>query len=125
MVYFKPITEKSCLRQLFPEKAIDDNAVCGAYKGLNEDGSQAGVCFVSIDGYRCAVSDLSCDISDKLLVEGFLRASLNFAANRNAYMAYCRDGRIADVLSTLGFEKNGEEYSGDIPTLLQGNCCKE
>ena len=64
------------------------------------------------------------DFSDKLLVEGFLRAGLNYCANRSAYMCYCELDEISDVLTHLGFENNNGVYSGDIPTLLKGSCCK-
>ena len=32
--------------------------------------------------------------------------------------------RIKDVILLLGFENNNGVYSGDIPTLLKGSCCK-
>ena len=124
MIYYKPITDRQVLRKLFPKKSIDEEDICGAYIGFDEEGNDVGTCFISTDGYKCYLSDISCDLSDKLLVEGFIRAALNFGANRNAYMAYCSQENIRDVLLMLGFEKNGEFYGGDIPTLLQGSCCK-
>lgn len=124
MIYYKPITDKQELRILFPQKLINDSDLCGAYIGFDDDGNKVGTCFINTDGYKCYLSDISCDLSDKLLVEGFVRAGLNFAANRNAYMAYCGQENISDVLLMLGFEKNGDLYGGDIPTLLKGSCCK-
>jgi hypothetical protein len=83
-----------------------------------------GKCLVKIDGYRCYILSIECDFSDKLLVEGFLRSGLNYCANRNAYMCYCELEDVSDVLTHLGFEKTNDVYSGDIPTLLKGSCCK-
>lgn len=125
MIYYKPITDKQKLRELFPEKIINEKDICGAYIGFDENNNEVGTCFINTDGYNCYLSDLFCDLSDKLLVEGFVRAALNFGANRNAYMAYCKQENIRDVLLMLGFEKNGDVYGGDIPTLLQGSCCKK
>ncbi|MCH5190849.1 MAG: hypothetical protein J1F23_01650 [Oscillospiraceae bacterium] len=124
MIYYKPITDKQQLRKRFPQKPINDSDVCGAYIGFDDSGNNVGSCYINTDGYKCYLSDVSCDLSDKLLVEGFVRAALNFGANRNAYMAYCNQENISDVLLMLGFEKNGDLYGGDIPTLLQGSCCK-
>lgn len=60
--------------------------------------------------------------------EGLLRASLNYGANRGAYMGSCRCENATGVMELMGFEKieNGE-YVGDIPTLLAGSCgdCKK
>ncbi|MCH5189222.1 MAG: hypothetical protein J1F37_01530 [Oscillospiraceae bacterium] len=125
MIYYKPITNVNELKELFPNESLDENFIYGGYIGINPDGANVGKIFIKICDTKCYISSLQCDISDELLVEGFLRAALNFCANRSAYMAYCRDVRIKNVLLTLGFEENNGVYSGDIPTLLKGSCCKQ
>lgn len=124
MIYYKPITDKKILTELFKNEDIKADTVCGGYLGYDENCAEVGKCYINIDGYKCYLSSVECDFSDKLLTEGFVRSALNFGANRNAYMAYCCQENISDVLTTLGFESKDGEYSGDIPTLLKGSCCK-
>ena len=123
MIFYKPITDIDTLKTEFPDFLFESNTY-GAYIGLDEDKNTVGKCFMSVKDYNCYIHNLECDYSDKLLVEGFIRASLNFCANRNAYMAHCSISEISDVLKYLRFENNNGVYSGDIPTLLKGSCCK-
>ncbi|MDE5994517.1 MAG: hypothetical protein K2G60_03285 [Oscillospiraceae bacterium] len=124
MIYYKPITDVTELKELFPNENFDENFIYGGYIGLAQDGANVGKIFMKVCRTKCYISSLECDVSDNLLVEGFIRASLNFCANRNAYMAYSKDERIKNVLLLLGFEEENGVYSGDIPTLLKGSCCK-
>ncbi len=124
MIFYKPINELDEIKQSFSDFTFKCEKKYGAYMGIDEDGNHVGSCLMSIDSYKCYIEILDCDYSDKLLVEGFLRSALNYCANRNSYMAYCKINEISDVLSHLGFENNDCIYSGDIPTLLKGSCCK-
>ena len=124
MIIYKPISEIDKIKKLFDNNLIDCNGIFGGYIGFDEKNKEVGSCLVKIDGYNCYFLQIQCDFSDKLLVEGFLRAGLNYCANRNAYMCYCGIEDISDVLTHLGFEYNNGVYSGDIPTLLKGSCCK-
>lgn len=124
MITYKPINDIYKIKELFDNNLINDNDTFGGYVGFDKKGNAVGKCLVRIDGYKCYFEYIRCDISDKLLVEGFLRAGLNYCANRNAYMCYCELNEISDVLLHLGFENNNGVYSGDIPTLLKGSCCK-
>lgn len=123
MIFYKPITDIENLKTEFHDYDFN-SGIFGGYIGLDEDENPVGKCLMCIKEYNCYILDLDCDFSDKLLVEGFLRASLNFCANRNAYMAHCEISEISEVLKYLGFENNNGVYSGDIPTLLKGSCCK-
>ncbi len=124
MIFYKPISEIEYLKELFDNCLFDDKYVYGGYLGIDENGTNVGKCLVKIDSYKCFFEHIDCDFSDKLLVEGFLRSGLNYCANRNSYMCYCEISDISDVLTHLGFENNNGVYSGDIPTLLKGSCCK-
>mgnify|MGYP003298150735 CR=1 FL=1 len=124
MICYKPIHDIVELKKKYPQIIFDEKMMYGGYFGVEEDGTFVGKCLFSIDGYNCCLILIDCDYSDKLLVEGFIRASLNYGANRNAYMALCEIDEISDVLLMLGFEKKNNTYSGDIPTLLKGSCCK-
>lgn len=123
MIFYKPETNLSNIADLF-DASFEWGTVYGAYVGIDEDGNNVGKCLMKISGYNCEIVSIVCDFSDKLLVEGFLRAALNFCANRSAYMAHCSITEIKDVLLYLGFENDNGVYSGDIPTLLKGSCCK-
>lgn len=123
MIFYKPITEIELVKAEFPDFSYNQ-ALFGCYVGYDENKCPVGKCLMSIDGYNCNIHCLECDYSDKLLVEGFLRAALNFCANKGAYMAYCSLLEISDVLEHLGFENINGAFSGDIPTLLKGSCCK-
>lgn len=124
MIYYKPVTDMKILKEMFPNETFDENFIYGGYIGLAQNGENVGKIFMKVFRTKCHISSLECDVSDSLLVEGFIRAALNFCANRNAYMAYCTDERIKNVLLLLGFEEENGVYSGDIPTLLKGSCCK-
>ncbi len=124
MIFYKPEIENKNIAILFENTVFDNDITYGAYVGIDEDGNAVGKCLVKINGYNCEIVSVDCDYTDKLLVEGFLRAALNFCANRSAYMAHCSIDEIQDVLLYLGFENENGVYSGDIPTLLKGSCCK-
>lgn len=126
MVFYKPVVDFEKIAELFPDIKLEDDAVYGGYVGFDEDETEVGQALVKVDGYNCYLLSVNCDLSDKLLVEGFVRAALNFSANRFAYMAYTELTEIEDVLLLLGFEKKNGIYSGDIPSLLKGSCshCK-
>ena len=124
MIIYKPVSDIEKIKSLFSHNLINDKYIFGGYIGIDEEENPVGKCLVRIDGYKCYFDFIECDFSDKLLVEGFLRAGLNYCANRSAYMCYCEIEEISDVLTHLGFENNNGVYSGDIPTLLKGSCCK-
>ena len=124
MIFYKPETDFVNISNVFNNISLEENVCYGAYTGIDENNISVGKCLMKIDGYNCEIMVVDCDYSDKLLVEGFLRAALNFCANRCAYMAYCCISEISDVLLYLGFENENGVYSGDIPTLLKGSCCK-
>lgn len=124
MICYKPIYDINILKEQYHHILFDETKIYGGYFGVAEDGTQVGKCLFSIDGYNCYLISVNCDYSDKLLIEGYIRAALNYCANRNAYMCHCDIEEISDVLLMLGFEKKNNTYSGDIPTLLKGSCCK-
>ena len=124
MIFYKPISDINKIKEIYCNCLFDEKSVYGVYIGLDEESNEVGKCLVKTDGYNCYFLNVECDYSDKLLVEGFLRSGLNYCANRNAYMCYCEIDDICDVLLHLGFENTNGIYSGDIPTLLKGSCCK-
>ena len=107
MIYFKPDS--------------NENSTCiKAFDGDNKIGS----CKLSVKGYECELSGITVSLDDNLLVEGLIRSALNYAANRGAYIANCSQSGFDSVLKMLGFHFSEGVYSGEIPELLKGSCCK-
>lgn len=123
MILYTPHSNIDDIKLLYPKVSFCKNSIYGAYTAPAENGITAK-CLIKIDGRFCEIKSIVTDNTDKLFTEGLLRASLNFAGNRGAYIARCCDTNVADVLTVLGFEKKNGFYEGDIPTLLLGNCCK-
>ena len=107
MIYFKPDSDENttCIRSFDGETVI-------------------GSCTIDVNGYECTLSELTVSLNDSLLVEGLIRSALNYAANRGAYIANCSQSEFDTVLKLLGFVINDGVYSGEIPELLKGSCCK-
>lgn len=123
MIKYEPLIEIDDIKELFPDVIFDKTCGYGAYKALDDSGNTV-MALIRIDGRFCEISNIVTDYADKLLTEGLLRAALNFAGNRGAYIALCSDEKIADVLTLLGFTKKNGTYEGEIPVLLMGSCCK-
>lgn len=102
-----------------------DNENIFGYIGFDTDKkTECGKCVALIDGYMMKILSLDFD-SDSETAEGFIRSTLNYGANRNAYIAYyCAQNGI-EVAKTLGFTENNDGILyGEIPELLKGSCCK-
>lgn len=123
MVFYRPITDRAEIASIFPTAELPQGKCVGAYIA-EENAIPCGKCLVTVDGYTCEISHLSAENGDALLTEGLLRAALNFAGNRKAYVATCRETAYQDVLRLLGFSEKENVFTGEIPTLLLGSCCK-
>ncbi len=123
MIFYKPYLDRQDIYTMFPHADLTGEKIVCAYVAL-EDDAILGKCLVEVTGYTCAISELVQTGADKLVTEGLVRAALNFAANRGAYLASCSIVQIADVLKILGFSEENGVFRGEIPELLQGSCCK-
>ncbi len=123
MIFYKPYLDRQDIYTMFPHADLTGEKIVCAYVAL-EDDAILGKCLVEVTGYTCAISELVQTGADKLVTEGLVRAALNFAANRGAYLASCSIVQIADVLKMLGFSEENGVFRGEIPELLQGSCCK-
>lgn len=86
-----------------------------------ENGEVIGECIFSVDGLYVEVFEVKSE--DPLTAEGLVRSALNFAANRNAYMARADMNRLSsEPFKTLGFEEENGFYVSDIPSALTGSC---
>lgn len=102
MIKFVPFESENCMGM----KAVEGE-------------KETGMCTFSIDGYF--MSFLTVDSSDDVITEGLARAAMNYAANRNAYIA-----KISRELSSPAFERLGfsgdDELSVEIPEALSSGC---
>lgn len=121
MLYCKPYTDLSEIRMLFPSESLDANGIYGAYTALEGD-LPLGKSLVRVEGNSCRILRVETQSFDALLCELLVRASLHFAANRGAFLARCALPAYQDTLLTLGFSERDGDFSGEIPTLLQGSC---
>ena len=81
--------------------------------------TEAGVCTFSLSGYFMTFTSVEC--ADDIITEGLARAAMNYAANRNAYIA--KIGRLlsSPAFVRLGFS-GGDELSVEIPEALASGC---
>lgn len=101
-------------------KPFDIDGELHGYRA-EENGVEIGNCIFSVGGLFADV--LSVEADDPLTAEGLVRSALNFAANRNAYMARADVNRVsAEPFKTLGFEEENGFYVSDIPSALTGSC---
>jgi len=84
----------------------------------DEEGVAAGSCEIKLSGYEAEVLNAEYDTDKPYALELLLRAALNYAANRNAYIAKTK----LDIFTDFPFEKKGDFYEGTIPELLKGSC---
>lgn len=118
MYYFKPISSVDEVKEAYDKKTEF------SYIGYEND-EQSGGCECEIKGNYVEIKKITFPSDKPDFCEGLIRASLNYGANRGAYMAKTKCENADYVLKLLGFEKNEDGYyEGDIPSLLQGSCGK-
>lgn len=88
---------------------------------LDGEEKETGRCTFSIDGYL--MKFLSVDCPDDIITEGLARASMNYAANRYAYIAEIGRELSSPAFLRLGF--SGEDVLRvEIPEALMSSGCK-
>lgn len=107
------------------ENFSEDTSLAG-YVGydLSDNNRECGKCVFRLNGYSMEILYVDSYDNDPETIEGLIRSALNFGGNRSVYIAEYKAENGLDVAITLGFEENKGVYSGDIPSLLQGSCCK-
>ncbi len=105
----------------FKNAQIDSETV--AFEALEGEKS-IGKCTLVLKSNLADVTELSYDESAPYAVEGLLRSAYNYAGLKNFYMAKCTAKNIDCFLDKMNFQKANGEYSGDIPSILMGSCCK-
>lgn len=121
MIKFSPVASDK-----LPEPFCKDKTVNG-YLGFDmaNGGAECGFSVFRLNGYTMEILDVVTE-SDDETVEGFIRSSLNYGANRGVYIAYYKAASGINVAKTLGFKENKDNIlEGEIPELLAGRCCKK
>lgn len=119
MIRFLPVSFKE-----LPSPYCNDDSLCG-YVGCDmaNGEKECGFSVFRLNGYTMEILDIVTDGDDET-VEGFIRSSLNYGANRGAYIAYYRAEKGLVVAKNLGFKENLKGIpEGEIPELLAGHCC--
>lgn len=111
MIFFKPCYNDENKNEIIFE-AIENEIV-------------SGKCRLIFDENKAVVDFLSYSEDKPYLVEGLLKSAFNYAALKNYYMGYCVCDNIIPFLEKMNFIKADGVYYNDIPSILQGNCCKK
>ena len=96
---------------------FEENGTFGMKAFENE--SQLGFCTFTLDGYNMKFLQMSGN--DDIIVEGLARAALNFAANKNAYIAKADKALMCPAFQRLGFDGD-DVMSVEIPEALTSGC---
>lgn len=83
-----------------------------------------GSCTLVLKDNVADVTSLTFSEEKPYAVEGLLRSAYNYAGLKNYYSAKCTAENIDSFLDRMNFEKQDNEYTGDIPSILMGSCCK-
>lgn len=93
------------------------NGITGITALEGED--KIGLCTFIIDGFYMTFDSVDC--SDDIITEGLARAAMNYAANRNVYIAKICKGLSSPAFTRLGF--SGDDIlSVEIPEALASGC---
>ncbi|MFI3142494.1 MAG: hypothetical protein R3Y27_09345 [Clostridia bacterium] len=104
----------------FEKNIIDEKQKTYGFNAL-ENGEKIGSCSMKIE-QDAEIFSLSFQKDKPYAVEGLIKSALNSATFDSVYMAKCKQEDIAVFLRAMKFEKVGDFYQSDIPTVLMGNC---
>ena len=106
----------------FSSEETEDKTIL--FKALEET-EEYGRCTLDLSGETAVLNSLSYDPDKHYIAEGLVKTAFNYAARKNFYMGECSCENISDLLLRLGFQKKGNIYISDIPSILMGSCCKK
>lgn len=84
-----------------------------------ENDNVLGFCTFTLCGFNMNFEEIRCD--DDIITEGLARASMNYGANKNAYIAKIKKEHFCPAFERLGF-KGEEVMSVEIPEALTSGC---
>ncbi|MBQ3006846.1 MAG: hypothetical protein IJD78_04715 [Clostridia bacterium] len=84
-----------------------------------ENDAELGYCTFTLSGYDMKFEEMHCD--DDIIIEGLARAAMNYAANKNAYIAKVDKALLCAAFERLGFEGD-DIMTVEIPEALTTGC---
>jgi|GEM_PF-145706 len=123
MFSFKPLS-KSESDKLFKINEIEITDTSMAVNAINgEDNESYGFCLFDYRDLTAIVFTLKYSEKFHFLPECLVKAALNYAANRGAYIAESSNMSIKKELLDLGFNQDGDLLTTEIPKIMAGKCC--
>jgi len=111
MIFFRnKVNPKNSAEILF--EALENDACCGE-------------CTLIFDNGAAVVTSIEFDEDKPYIADGLIKSAFNFATTKNYYMGYCKCKNYGGFLDRMNLEVKGGVYYNDIPSILQGNCCKK
>lgn len=110
MIFFKPTVNTDNENEIHFE-AIENNEVYGK-------------CTLITENNKARIISLSYAEDKPHFSEGLIKSAFNYACSKNCYMGYCECGNVNGIFDRMNLIKEGDIYYNDIPSILQGNCCK-
>lgn len=84
-----------------------------------DEGLEIGTCSFASEGYDMKIVSLCCD--DETVAEGLLRSSMNYCAQKGAYLAHITKDLMRPAAEKLGFSDNN--LIVEIPEALTSCSC--
>ncbi|NCC86966.1 MAG: hypothetical protein EOM05_03735 [Clostridia bacterium] len=110
--------------KLFEQNAINVTDTSMAVVAVNsEDNENYGFCLFDYKDLTATILALEYSKKFHFMSEGIVKAALNYAANRGAYIAESSNMSINKELIDLGFIQNGKLLTAEIPKIMVGKCC--
>lgn len=103
---------------LFSHEVTGENKV--RYTAAAESGDKLGTCEFSYLGYKMNITAIDC--ADDIIIEGLLRAAMNYGANRMVYICTVTKNMLCPALTRLGY--SDDKLTVEIPEALSSSHCK-
>ena len=101
---------------LFSHEITGENTV----KYVARADEPLGECEFTYGGYEMKMLSIDCD--DDIIIEGLMRASMNYGANRMMYICTVNPDMLCPALNRLGFTAGN--LTVEIPEALTKSDCK-
>lgn len=123
MLKVEPVDKKES-DKLFSENGIKITKNSAAVEA-KIDNMILGYCLFDYDDITAKLFYFDLIGDTPYLIEILMKAALNYCSNRGAYLAQCDNSLFFSDLIKLGFKKEEDCVTGEIPKLLIGSCHKQ
>ena len=111
MIFFRPVVSAENQNEITFE-ALENEQLLGS-------------CTMLIDGNKALINAVDVISDNDYIIDGLIKSAFNYACIKNCYMGYCSCSEISTFLDKMNFNRKDGLYYNDIPSVLQGNCCKK